>query len=158
MKVHALKGLAVVSIASGAKLGYVDDVRFDPQEMRVAALEVKADNQRGLVPLSDVKSIGKDAVMVPSDEVLRNVNAAGPLSDLPGLDQIRRLKVVDEAGTYLGRVQDLEIDLQDGQIVSVAAHEGGVLGVGGKTTTAGRNEIRSIGDEVMVIATQTDEG
>src|SRR5437762_2989930 len=109
MKLDDFKTLAVVSIDDGAKLGYVDDLLFDTKELRVAALRVKQDGVHALVPLADVRSIGSDAVTVQSRAVARSVAAENQLASLPDLEQLKKLKVVDEAGTYLGTVREVEI-------------------------------------------------
>jgi sporulation protein YlmC with PRC-barrel domain len=49
----------------------------------------------------------------------------GELSAPLGFEELRKLKVVDEAVTFVGVVQDLEIDLQDGCITQVEIHAGG---------------------------------
>lgn len=153
MKAEALKQLAVVSIEQGTKLGYVDDVLFDTGRLCMAGFWVKTNAQRHLVPLSEVRAVGNDAVTVPRDEVVLSAPAASDLAGLPGLDQMAKLKVVDEAGTYIGKVSELDVDPVDYRITSVKTHEGGVLGIGGTTRSIASADIRSIGPEVMVVAT-----
>lgn len=153
MKPDEFKKLAVVSIESGAKLGYVDDLLFDTSHLRVAALRVKADSHHSLVPMSEVKSIGSDAVTVASDAAARSVQAESALDSLPDVDRLHHLKVVDEAGTYLGKISGIELDPGTGSITELEAHEGGVLGLGGKTMPIPAAAVRSVGDEVIVVAT-----
>src|SRR5947209_20241604 len=135
MKLEDFKTLAVVSIDDGAKLGYVEDLLFDTKDRRVKALRVKEDGVHALVPLSDVRSIGSDAVTVQSRAVARSAAAENELASLPGVEQLKKLKVVDEAGTYLGTVREVDVDPSDGRIARIEAHERGVLGIGGTTTT-----------------------
>lgn len=153
MKPEEFKKLAVVSIESGAKLGYVDDLLFDTGNLRLAAFRVKADGHHSLVPLSEVKSIGSDAVTVTSDAAARSAQAESALDTLPDVGRMHRLKVVDEAGTYLGKVNEIEVDPESGSITELEAHEGGVLGLGGKTTPIPAAAVRSVGDELIVVAT-----
>jgi sporulation protein YlmC with PRC-barrel domain len=49
-------------------------------------------------------------------------------------------------------VKDVDIDVKTGKIIEVETHEGGVLGIGATTVTIAATDIRSIGDEVMVVA------
>ena len=151
MKAQKIKGMAVVSITDGAKLGYIDDLLFDPKEQRLAALRVSADNQAAVIPFADVRSVGTDAVTVPSNDVRQWTAPSAPLTVLPNLEKMSKLKVVDEAGTLIGTVDDIEIDPQDGRISEVHAHRGGVLGVGGHKTTVTAKDVISIGDDVMVV-------
>jgi len=64
---------------------------------------------------------------------------------------MRKLKVVDESGTLVGTVRELEIDPQTGAVTQVEVHTGGMLGMGGTTTTIAAGEIGSIGEEVMIV-------
>jgi sporulation protein YlmC with PRC-barrel domain len=153
MKVDAFKQLPVVSIGTGAKLGYVDDLLFETSPLRVAALRVKAEGQQIVVPWSMVKTIGPDAIMVPDDAAAHTTSSESSLSSLPDIAAIRKLKVVDEGGTFVGTVKEMDVDPNSGAITQVEAHEGGVLGIGGKTTTIAAADIRSIGDEVLVVTT-----
>lgn len=152
MNADRIRGMAVLSITTGARLGRVEDLAFDPQERRVAALRVSADGQQTLIPFDKVHSIGSDAVTVPSDDVREWGTPPGDLSTLPGVEDLRKLKVVDEAGTLVGVVRDIEIDPQDGRVTQVETHAGGVLGIGGTTRTIAAEDVRSIGAEVMMVA------
>jgi len=148
--IDAFKQLPVVSIQTGAKLGYVDDLRFDTAPLRVAALHVQADGQAFLFPWKVVKTVGPDAIMVPDDAAAHTPSAESALASLPGIDMMRALKVVDEGGTFIGTVKELDVDPQSGVITQVEAHTGGVLGMGGTTMTIVAADIRSIGNEVLL--------
>ncbi len=151
MKADEFKKLAVVSIDSGAKLGYVEDLLFNTGQLAVSAFRVKAEGQEMVLPLSEIRSIGKDAITVPNDSVMRTTSAASDLAALPGIEQLTKLKVVDEHGNFVGKVKDIDVDAKDGRIIELSTHEGGVLGIGGNTTTVAAADIRSIGDEVMIV-------
>jgi len=151
MDAGKVKGLGVVSIASGAKLGTIDDVLFDVRGLRLGGLMVKSGDQQAVVPLDQVKSIGGDAVTILSDTSAQWGQAGTPLSTLPRLSDMQKLKVVDEAGTLLGTVKDIEIMPDDGRIAALTVHKGGVLGIGGDTVTIRGAEITSVGDEVIVV-------
>ncbi len=152
MKVDAFKHLPVVSVGTGAKLGNVDDVLFDTTApLHVAALRVKAEGQQIVVPWSVVTTVGPDAVMVPDDAAAHTTSSESSLSALPDSAAIRTRKVVDEGGTFIGQVKDLDIDPSSGAVTQVEAHTGGMLGLGGTTTTIGAADLRSIGDEVLLV-------
>lgn len=152
MKADTLNGMAVLSIASGARLGRVEDLAFDTGAGRVAALRVAADGQHALIPYASIHAIGKDAITVPSDDVAQWTKPEGALATMPGLDAFKKMKVVDEAGTFLGTVKEVNLDPASGQITEVAAHEGGVLGIGGTTRTFAASDIRSVGQDVILVA------
>jgi sporulation protein YlmC with PRC-barrel domain len=150
MNIDAFKHLPVLSIESGARLGLVDDLLFDTSPLRVAALRVKQADQQIVVPWSMVKTVGADAIMVPDDAAAHTPSSEASLSALRGSAAMRALKVVDEGGTFVGTVKSIEVDPASGAVTSVEAHTGGMLGMGGTTTPIAADEIRSIGDEVLL--------
>jgi uncharacterized protein YrrD len=151
MRADMAKGLAVVSIADGGKLGRVADVLFDTRNLRVAALRIEGDGGRALIPLIGVRSIGHDAVTVPSAESVEWAAPAGDEEGLIGADQLGRLKVVDEAGTFHGVVSHVEVDDSSGRLIEIQAQKGGVLGLGGTTHVVAAREVITIGDELIVV-------
>lgn len=151
MKAESLKGMAVVSIDTAARLGRVEDLAFDPQELRLAALRVNADGQHALIPFERLQSIGKDAVTVPDDTVAQWVKPEGSLTTLPGLDTFKKLKVVDESGTFVGAIHEIDLDPQTGRVIQFETRHGGVFGIGGTTTVFPVGDVRSVGTDVMVV-------
>ena len=158
MKAEAIKKLAVVSIDNGAKLGNVDDVIFDPKGLRVAAVRISAHGQQAILPFDEIRSVGSDAITIPSHDLARWSVTASPLTSLPRLDDVKKLKVVDEAGTFLGTVHDVTITPTDGRIAELEVRKGGILGIGGETHVIHAQEITSVGDEVIVVPVRATEG
>lgn len=157
MNVDAFKHLPVVSIETGAKLGYVDDLLFDTSPLRVAALRVTAEGQQIVVPWSVVTTVGPDAIMVPDDAAAHTTSSESGLSALSDVAAVRALKVVDEGGTFVGTVKALDVDPGSGAVTQLEAHTGGLLGLGGTTTTVVAADIRSIGAEVLLTAVRRPE-
>jgi sporulation protein YlmC with PRC-barrel domain len=151
MHADTIKGLGVVSIESGAKLGSVDDLLFDSRGLRLAALHISADGQQGVIPYEQVRAIGENAVTISADSAVLWASSGSELASLPTLAAFKKLKVVDEAGTLLGTVQHVEVRPEDGRISELTVHKGGILGLGGETTIIPAGEITSVGDEVIVV-------
>lgn len=153
MDADTLKGLAVVSIAEGTKLGRVEDVLVDPQAWRAAALLVGGEGQSFVIPFEKVARIGPDAVTVDSSQVTQIESAGDAFSGLPGLGELTRLKVVDAAGTLVGTVAGVDIDGASGRVLSLLVHKGGVLGIGRTATTIGIEAVRGVGADLITVAT-----
>jgi len=151
MDAKTIKGLAIVSITEGAKLGRVEEVVFDPQAMRVAAVLVGGDGQTFAIPFEKLTSIGADAIMVDSSQVTQALSQGDTLSGLPSLRHLTGLKVVDEAGTLVGAVAGIDIDGTTGRVLTLTIHKGGVMGIGQTTTALGVAAIRSIGAELITV-------
>jgi len=78
------------------------------------------------------------------------VEATNNLSDP---DAVMKLKVVDEAGTYLGTIAAIEIDGERGAITQMSASKDGMLGIGGTTATIDTGMIGSVGPELVMVIT-----
>jgi sporulation protein YlmC with PRC-barrel domain len=143
MDAHTLKGMAIVSLAEGTKLGYVEQPLLDLTARKVVALQVKGESGTFIVRFDEVASVGADAITV-----------ASMADEMRDLDEIEKLKVVDHAGTFLGTLSHVEIDPASGQITQLTAHEGGILGMGGTTTPIDARAIVSVGPELVTVNTE----
>ena len=155
MKAEALQGLPVVSIADSTVVGHVDALFFEPQQRRLAVLELVAAGQRARIPVAAVHHIGPDAVTIPAIAVVQWLNPTSippEQAGLLGLGELTKLRVLDEAGTFLGSIKSVEVDPGDGRISQVHVHQGGVLGLGGTTHTIAGEQVRSASRELMVVA------
>lgn len=151
MSSDRLKGFAVVSVTEGLTLGHVAVALFDPATLALRAFRVAGDGQSFLLPLGGVGTIGPDAIMVESSRVTRPTTAAGDYAGLVELDALTHRRVVDAAGTLLGTLRDLEVDLTTGTPLRLTVHKGGFLGHGGETVTIAGAAIRSVGGDLITV-------
>jgi sporulation protein YlmC with PRC-barrel domain len=150
MKASALKGMAVVSMADGVRIGRVEDVLFDTVALRIAALALTTTGGRSILPFSSVRSIGADAVTVESEssaQVAAVEVSAGNV--LRGLDDLMGLKVVTGQGNHIGDVREVLVDQASGTLTELEAHRGGMLGVGGTSVMIPSSAIRGIGPDLV---------
>jgi uncharacterized protein YrrD len=152
MNSRTLKGLPVVSLTEGMKLGVVESTLFDPATLVLRAFRVKGEGQSFLIPLDQVGTVGADAVMVENSQVTRATTAEGAFGGLVELDALARLKVVDAAGTLLGMLRDVDSDPFTGVPLSLTIHKGGFLGLGGETLTIEGAAISGIGHDLITVA------
>ena len=152
MNTDKLTGIAVVSRDEGAKLGQVDAALFDPATLQLRAFQVKGEGQTFIVPWDQVGAIGADAIMVPSSQATQTASKGGAFGDLVEFRTLKKLKVVDAAGTLVGTLSDLELDPATGRALRMVVHKGGLLGFGGETTTIEAAAIRAVGSEVITVA------
>lgn len=151
MNANTLKGMAIVSVAEGTKLGQVEQPLFDLTAHRIAALRAKGDSGAFIVRFEDVQGVGADAITVASSAATRTPSTGGAADDLVDLRALGKLKVVDGAGTFLGTVGDVEFDPASGEIARLVAHKGGMLGMGGTTTPFDVRAIASVGPELVTV-------
>lgn len=153
MDAHTLKGMAIVSLAEGAKLGQVAQPLLDMTARRVAALRVTGEHGTFILPFDQITTIGADAITVESSAATHTPSTGGPAEGLIDLHGLGKLKVVDSAGTLLGRVGSVEFDETSGQITRLAAHKGGMLGMGGETTAIDASAIVQAGPVLLTVNT-----
>ena len=151
MKSKDLKGKKVVSIKDGAKLGQIDDVLVDTDELRVAALHVKRQGEETLIPFDKVTSAGGDVVTVPSSTAAQRPHAHDEAAHLASLGEVTKLKVIDEAGTFLGVVQGVEVDPQTGAILEMQTQKATAMGLGRELHAIAAADVTSVGQELIVV-------
>ncbi len=153
MNAADIKGRAVITVTTGARLGRVDDVLLDPTTLALVAFRVTAAGQQALIPFAQVQSLGSDAVMVPGDDVAQWATTSSAAEGLVSFDALNNYKVVDEAGTFLGTPRGLTLDPSDGRLQQLDVHKGGVLGMGGESMSVPDGGIASVGADVIVVRT-----
>lgn len=153
MEAKTLKGMAVVSLQEGTKLGRVEQPLFDVASRRLGALEVSGDAGTFIIPFAQIKHIGSDAITVASNQVTQTPSTGSALGPLLALDELEKLKVVDRAGTLLGFINELDLDPESGQVTRLTTHTGGVLGMGGTTTPIDAASILVVGSELLTVTT-----
>jgi sporulation protein YlmC with PRC-barrel domain len=92
---------------------------------------------------------------VASSQATQTPSTGGAADDLRDLDALGKLKIVDQAGTFLGTLRHVEIDPASGAITQLTAHTGGMLGLGGTTTTIDARSIVTVGPELLTVNTET---
>jgi len=150
MKASDLKSKPVVSMADGAQVGTVEDVLFDPAELRVTGLALRGPSGQSILPFGSIRSIGADAVMVESVTETQGAGGQAMRASMRGLDDLTSLSVVNGEGTLLGRVKDVEVD-QEGRLAHLETHRGGVLGIGGTNLMVLPSAIRNIGPKLITV-------
>ncbi len=154
MDAHTLKSMAIVSLAEGTRLGYVEQPLLDLAARKVVALQVRGESGTFIVRFDEVASVGTDAITVESSAATQTPSTGGAADGLRDLDELRKLKVVDRAGTLLGTISRVEIDPASGAITQLTAHKGGMLGMGGTTTLIDAQAIVSVGPELLTVNTE----
>ena len=151
MKASTLKDMPVISMADGARIGAVQEVLFGTTPLGVNSLVLSGQGGKATLPFSDIRSIGNDAVTIDNREAAHAFQAPGAPENLRSLRELTHLKVVNAEGTYLGDVQEVEIDQRTGQIGEFIAHRGGMLGLGGTTIHVPAATVRGIGPKLLTV-------
>ena len=155
MDAKSLKGIAVVSIDEGEKVGTVDDTIFDLEKKKVTAFRLARSgvfrSERNFITMDDVYSIGPDAVMIQNREKLHRTKSKYDYSGNPGLSQLTSLRVVTEDGAYVGNLATIHFDRKSGIITEFDVSGESIFSVLRRNKEIPANHIVSIGNDVLVV-------
>ena len=152
MKASDLKNRPVVSLKDGTKVGEVSDLTLDATNIQVGSLLVAGSDGNSILPYRSVRTIGTDAVTIDNSGTLqapadRSGDEERRVSTLIGLP------VVNQEGSIIGTMEDLEFDDQYGRVITLVVRRGGVLGIGGSHESVPRTAIRGIGPTLIAVDT-----
>lgn len=150
MKASQVKDMPVVSMADGTKIGNVQDVLIDTAKLRLAALVLSGPGGKSLLPFASVRSFGADVITVESASVTQGIEGHGAVESRRSLRELTNLRVINGEGTHLGDLKDLEVGA-DGQVTELAAHRGGLLGMGGASVTVPASAVRGVGPKIITV-------
>lgn len=158
-----LKGLAVVAVQDGQRLGEVSDILLSPGDRRVVRLQISSgglfSGRTTLVEMDAVSSIGPDAVMIPGRDAVR-AESEESSRELLSLREFTSLRVVSDQGRLLGTVAGAEVETPSGRLATIEFAPVGLSGLFGRRQSIPIEQVISIGRDVVVVpesAVQAEE-
>lgn len=120
--------LPIVTLDSAAAIGEVRDVLFDPTRSKVIGFTVRGRGLLspplvGLLPIESVRAIGRDAVMITSEDGVVS-QRDGMFDALQQQVEVIGKEVVHDDGETVGEVIDVVLEI-DGASASVVGYEVG---------------------------------
>ena len=150
-----LRGIAVVSLADGRKIGSCDDFYFDPTSQSIYALQVKTGLfGHKVLPVSYISSFGQDAITIASEEGLRSKAEDKQVATLPSGQSLHSYRVMSASGTLIGTIGDILLDTSTPTALKITAFE---LSrslrerLGGRHPTFPGSQVIRFGEDVLVI-------
>lgn len=149
-------GLRVITLERGEKIDDVEDLIYDPTQNRVVALLVDEGgwfSDARVIPFEHVKHIGKDAVMVESDQVLKKASQMPErISHIAKDDTfLTKTKIITESGTMLGKVTDIHFDSETGDVVELEVSEGGLKDLQSGKKRVKVKDIITVGEDATIV-------
>jgi uncharacterized protein YrrD len=150
-----VKGLSVITIAEGKKVGTVGDLAVDAQGRRVTWLRIQGggsfDRTHRSVPVDAVTGVGTDIVTIRSEADLQAANdqPKGDNRAATGQSMVSH-RVVTEDGRFLGEIQDFEFDPQSFEVQRFIVRQGNFLSANEVTIPAG--QLVTAGADVVVVS------
>ncbi len=149
-----LRGLAVVSLDTGSKIGTVENFYFNPTLEPIYGLQVKTGMvSHRVLPSNAIKAIGESAVTIADENVLYHEKDDDLSALIPG-QNLLFYKVMSAGGTVVGEIGDILLDVSSPSAVRVAAFElkGGLLNrISGHHHTFNVQDVIRYGQDVIVI-------
>lgn len=150
-----VKGITVISIANGTKLGTVEHAYLDPKTKRVVGFAahrggglLSAEPDIGLVIGSDeIHSLGPDALTL-DDAAATSGTALDENLGLILLSDLNKLQVYSEGGTLVGQVASADFDEQSFDLTGIEASPGFFQA----NTTVPIDQVLTIGQDVVVVS------
>lgn len=155
MRVGEVKNEQVVSVAGAEKLGTVDDIFIDPARQTVLGLRVKRGgmlSKAEAVLLSDVQSIGLDAVTLPDAS---RMNAESKFSEFGNsimAGNIIGSRMLTEHGHEVGTISDLDIDFEAGSITTYFLSGSFLDRLRKDDHTVSASAVKTIGEKLVVVS------
>jgi uncharacterized protein YrrD len=115
-----LRGMAVISLTNGNKVGSVNDFYFDPVTSQVYAFRVKTGLlSHKILHVTDIRGIGHDAITTPTEEAIQSESEDSKLSSLPNGESLPSYKVMSASGTVVGTVGEVLLDTSNPSAVQI---------------------------------------
>jgi uncharacterized protein YrrD len=107
---ESFRGMAVLSLATGNRLGLVDDLFLFPQNGTLSGVSIASQGGLMFAPFNAIHSFGRDAI------VLQDERFAAPIAAFENsgraLRRILGAGVVSDAGDVLGRISRVHVTLE----------------------------------------------
>jgi len=152
---RVVRGLSVVTLAEGKKVGQVDDLIVEPRAQAVRWLRLAVPDFFGLgkaswVSVEAVHSVGEHVVVIGSQGDLKRLQEVPEAARLARGRSLLGKKVITEGGRYLGEVSDFTFALSDFALSSIRVVQGNLFAQ--QTLEIEAGYLRTIGQDVIVVA------
>jgi sporulation protein YlmC with PRC-barrel domain len=150
MNASELKNRPVVSLNGGVKIGEVSDLTLDASNVQLGAVLLRGHGDKSVVPFPAIRHIGADAVTIDDSRIVQAPANHGGIAERR-ISSLNGLSVLNEKGTVVGSVDDLEFDVESGRVTALVVYRGGVMGIGGSRERIAASAIRGIGSELVTV-------
>lgn len=160
VRVKNLRDLPVFSMLQGKKIADVKDTIYDPFKNKITALLLYPNgifSKERFVLFEDIKSVGKDAIIVDSSLVLKKAEEIDKhILNLKNRDKLLLgTKIVTENGEQLGTVTDYFFDQSNGKVSKLELSQGGFADFKTGKKIISISNILSMGPDATIVELET---
>lgn len=154
-------GLNIVTVNTGETIDKVTDVIYDPTTNQVSAILVDEGGwfkEARVLLISNVKAIGKDAVMIESAEVIQKASEVPSriASIADDSNHLTKDKVLTEDGTDLGQVSDIFFEFPGGKVTNLEVSQGLIKNIGSGKKHVNTEDIITVGQNALIVSKYTE--
>lgn len=162
LKASTVNGLAIVTMEDGKNVNKVKDIIYDGETNEVKALLI---DEKGwfkgakILMLSDIESIGKDAVIIKNEDCFVNSSDQndGNISVIVDDNNfLTKNRVLTESGVDLGRVTDLYFEFPSGEVTAIDVSKGFLQNLASGTKKLNLSDI-TIGKDNLIVKDFNEE-
>jgi uncharacterized protein YrrD len=155
IKGRTLIGKTVLSRNDGQRLDSVKDLVIGSDHRRIVALLIDEGGLFGtatVVPIENVVSIGKDAIIVTDSKAAVRVDKLPAVKEiLDSDDNLRSKRIFSETGEEVGEVTDVYFDEKSGEITALELTTKQAHGTTASTPQIEISDVVSIGPDAVII-------
>ncbi len=157
---QSIKGMPIVSIQDGKKIGTVSDVVIDADKLQVAGLILSKgslfDRETIMIPAEQIQVWGQDVILVHWNEA-SNEQMSIPEGKrwLHADDNLRGRYVVSVDGTRIGQINDITIH-PSGKLMAYQLSQVYIDGPLQETKRINVNSTHSLGEDVLIVNSVQD--
>lgn len=152
-----LVDLPVVANAQAREIGRVKEVLFDPSAHALFGLVVSPPEKDGalsLIPLRGIRTIGKDAITIESQNVAEPFENNVRAQEISAADGYRGgMSVMTESGESVGKIDKVTLN-EDGTVASYHSSSG----LFGSKHDIEPSEVKSGSKDMLIISDDAREG
>ena len=117
LPISSLTGKSVLSLATGNKLGQVDDLFIDAVNgIPIGLTLTTPDGDLAAVGYDEIHSFGHDAIMAASEASMGNTSET-PFGQHPRARQLIGTKIITEGGNLLGEISNIFVTLKQPMVI-----------------------------------------
>lgn len=154
-----LKGIPVLSIADGERIGTVVRAYVDTAQRRIVGFAYSAGGgflkteSEPKLDVTEVHSLGPDALMLDHKGSDTGTSVSQRYSELLSLDEISSLPVLSERGTSLGQMASVEFDAHSYALLGLDVSHGHFK----SNESIGIDRVTAIGRDYVIVADVVSE-
>lgn len=157
IKANSLIGLPVITVNDGKNINTIKDIVYDGATNQVTAFVVDEKgwfNVAKIILIKDIKSIGKDAVLI--DDSSKIVTADSQVDQSIALTAnndnfLDTNEVITQSGTKLGKVTDIYFNEITGKLEAIEVSQGFLKNIVSGTKKIEIDDIITVGTENLIV-------